>query len=128
MNTPVQSERRQFKRFRVDGPAYAAVGPELACMGHIINISRGGVAFSYVRHTGRPTNIGETLIRLSDNQTSLCDMPFVSISDQAADPVDPFSSVEIRLHRGCFGTLSREQLDDLIVFLEEKTPFEPVRN
>lgn len=128
MNKKDRSERRRFRRFRVDGPAYAAVGPEFECMGHIINISRSGVAFSYVQHTSRPAAIGQTRIQLSDNMKSLCGMPFVSISDRAAEPVDPFSSVEIRLHRGSFGILSPEQLEALIDFLEEKTPFDLVRN
>lgn len=121
-------ERRVFERFKVTGPAYAAVGSKLDRMGHIINISRSGVAFSYIKHSSDPPWLGETRIQISDNIESLCDMPFISISDTSGDVADPHSSVEIRYHRGRFGPLTHEQLDALIGFLEEKTHFELIKN
>ena len=74
-------ERRVFERFKVSGPAYAALGPELDRMGHIINISRSGLAFSYIKHASDTPILGETRIQISDNADILCDMPFISISD-----------------------------------------------
>lgn len=129
MDTTNKTERRVFERYKVKGPAYAAIGPDYERMGHIINISRSGVAFSYIHHDHTPIDIGETHIKISDNQSVVCcDIPFISISDVGGDVADPHSSVEIRQHRGCFGILSREQLNSLIGFLEEKTPFELIKN
>ena len=116
-------EKRKFERYRVNGLAYAAIGPDFSRMGHIINISRSGLCFSYIQQADAPPYEKETYIQISDNVETLCEMPFVTISDTIGDLADPHSSVKIRHHRGCFGKLSRDQLASLAGFLGEKTPF-----
>lgn len=122
--TEIKQERRKFERYTVETPAYAAIGPDFGRMGHIINISRSGVAFTYIKHRERSIIEGETLIQISDNHETLGDFPFISISDTGCDLADPFSSVEVRYHRGRFGRLSPEQRQRLLSFLEMKTTFE----
>lgn len=124
MLTEIKEERRKFERYAVEGPAYAAIGPDFGQMGHIMNISRSGVAFSYIKHRERSIIDGETMIQISDNHKTLGNFPFISISDTGGDLADPFSSVEVRYHRGRFGRLSREQRLILLSFLEMKTMFE----
>jgi hypothetical protein len=116
-------ERRRNERYKVNGPAYAAIGPDFCRMGHIINISRSGLAFSYIHKSGLPELEMETRIQISDNNETLCEIPFISVSDTDGDLADPHSSVEIRLHRGCFGKLNRHELESLIEFLGNKTSF-----
>ncbi|MBU1171903.1 MAG: PilZ domain-containing protein [Proteobacteria bacterium] len=128
MLTENRLDRRFFERFKVLGPAYAAIGPGFERMGHIINISRSGIAFNYIQHAGTPAILGESFIQISDNFQVISVMPFISILDDSGDLPDPHSSVEIRCHRGRFGPLSRNQLDTLIGFLEEKTQFELIKN
>jgi hypothetical protein len=117
-------EKRKFERYRVSGPAYAAIGPGFSRMGHIVNISRNGVAFTYIQQSGTPPLETQTVIQISDNNGTLCTLPFHTVSDTNGDLADPHSSVEIRCHRGHFGKLTREQLNTLIHFLENKTDFQ----
>ena len=119
-------ERRLFERFDVKSPAYAAVGPEFERIGRIINISRSGLAFSYIKHQDNLLTKRETRIQLSDSRGTFCVVPFITISDTGADIVDPYSSVELRYHRGRFGKLSMRQLDALVDFLKSKTLFNVV--
>jgi hypothetical protein len=124
MLTEIKQERRKYERYAVEGPAYAAIGPDFGRMGHIVNISRSGLAFTYIKHRDRSIIEVETMIQISDNQETVGDFPFISISDKGGDLADPFSSVEVRYHRGRFGRLSREQKQILLAFLEMKTAFE----
>lgn len=124
MLTEIKQDRRKFERYAVESPAYAAVGPDFGRMGHIINISRSGVAFTYIKHRERSIIEGETLIQISDNYETIGDFPFICVSDTGCDLADPFSSVEVRYHRGRFGDLSPEQKRRLLSFLEMKTTFE----
>lgn len=118
------SERRTFERFRVNSSAYAAIGPDFQRHGHIINISRGGVSFSYIQEPGMPGMNGTSSIVLSDSSETLEPLPFFSVDDTGGDMADPHSSVVLRYHRGRFGQLNRLQIEGLIRFLEKKTDFE----
>jgi hypothetical protein len=116
----ITQERRRFERYTVAGPAYAAVGPDFRRMGHIMNISRSGVAFTYINHRNHSDLEGETMIQLSDNEKTLGDFPFITISDTGEDSADPYSSVEVRCHRGRFGSLTRDQQDIIRSFIRSK--------
>lgn len=118
--TLVRQERRKHERFTIEGPVYAAVGPEFQWMGHIVNISRSGVAFTYVKHRDGAPVKGETHIQLSDNDEPLGVFPFISVSDTGGDVADPYSSVEVRYHRGRFGSLNAQQKTKLMSFIEMK--------
>ena len=116
-------ERRKFERFFVEGTAYAALGPDFNHMGHIVDISLNGLAFSYVDDVDRQLELSRTTVQLRDNHQVLCALPFESISDTDGDLPDPYSSVEIRYHRGRFGRLTREQTRLLKAFLKKRTAF-----
>lgn len=124
MLTEIKKDRRKHERFAVEAPAYAAIGPDFGRMGHIINISRSGLAFTYIKHRDRSIIEVETMIQISDNRETIGDFPFISISDTGGDLADPYSSVEVRYHRGRFGRLSPEQRQILMAFLEMKTAIE----
>lgn len=116
-------ERRKFERYYVEGTAYAALGPDFDHMGHIVNISLNGLAFSYVDDVDGHLELNRTTVQLRDNQQVLCSLPFESISDTDGDLPDPYSSVEIRYHRGRFGRLTQEQTRLLKAFLKKRTAF-----
>ncbi len=113
-------ERRKSERFFVEGVAYAALGPDFNLMGHIVNISLKGLAFYYI-DVGGGLGLNRTTVQLRDSRQIICTLPFESISDTDGDVADPYSSVEIRYHRGRFVKLSREQTRDLRAFLEKRT-------
>lgn len=121
MEAIVKIERREFERVKLVGAAYAAIGPDYSRMGHIMNISQGGVAFSYIYHRDMPELSGETKILISDNVEALEEMPFIAILDTGAYIADPHSSVVIRHIRGRFGDLSPAQMEALMNFQKEKT-------
>lgn len=116
-------ERRKFERYYVEGTTYAVLGPDFNHMGHIVNISLNGLAFSYVDDVDGRLELRRTTVQLRDNQQVLCALPFESISDTDGDLPDPFSSVEIRYHRGRFGRLTQEQARLLKAFLKKRTAF-----
>lgn len=116
-------ERRKFERYFVEGTAYASLGPDFNHMGHIVDISLNGLAFSYVDDVDGQLELGRTTVQLKDNQRVLCSLPFESISDTDGDLPDPYSSVEIRYHRGRFGRLTRKQARLLKAFLKKRTAF-----
>ncbi len=122
--TLVRQERRKHERYTIEGPVYAAVGPEFQWMGHIVNISRSGVAFTYVKQKDGAPVQGETHIQLSDNDDALGVFPFISISDTGGDMADPYSSVEIRYHRGRFGRLDAQQKTKLMSLIAMKAAVE----
>lgn len=113
-------DRRKFERFPVEGSVYAVVGPFFNQPGHIVNISMSGLAFHYVS-TSDEIKLTQSVVQLKDNNRVFCSLPFISVSDTGGDVPDPYSSVEIRYHRGRFGQLTKEQTRNLRTFIKKWT-------
>ncbi len=121
--TELLQERRKYERYFTEGTTYAAIGPDFRHLGHVVNISRSGLAFSYIDHPDILPDLDNKIIQLRDNHRIFCDLPFISISDTIEEKIDAYSSVDTRIHRGRFGRLSREQKSILLSFLKMRTAF-----
>ena len=113
-------ERRQHARFSVTTNAFAFFGSRSAKLGQILDISEGGLSFSYLPGNERPYNSMELDILLPGGAFYLNGIPFETISDYT------MKSEETPGARRCgiaFGSLSNKQrlkLDYFIEFFTQK--------
>ncbi|NVM21601.1 MAG: PilZ domain-containing protein [Desulfobacterales bacterium] len=113
-------ERRKDKRFQVKEGALAVLRPHPAKLGQIIDISRGGLAFTYIAGEGKPTGSFELEIFFSDNGFHLDKIQFETVSDFEIREV-PFSSITMRRCGVRFGELTDNQVSQLEHFLRSYT-------
>jgi hypothetical protein len=118
-----QTERRKFKRFKVRDEAYAMVTPLSEKRGEIIDISRGGLALQYVVQEGHAEVASEIdlylHIFLKDISFCLLRIPIQTVSDFEIAPED--ASGTLRRRSVVFGSLSKNQMNDLEHFIEKHT-------
>lgn len=133
-------ERRAHRRYPVKPDAIALIRPphikpihiqgksmsEIACavfrskptwVGHINNISLGGLACHYIKKNDPSNDILEMDILLAGSGFYLQNLAFKPIADVAIDDVIPFDTIETRQLRVQFHSLTevhKSQLDDFI--------------
>ncbi len=116
-------ENRKHKRFKAKGGAFAVLGPHVKNLGRIIDISKGGLAFSY-HEKGEPLHkLFELDILLADNGFYLDKVPFNAVWDFqiVIDEEAPASSLAPRSCGVQFGALSDDQKSQLDYFIQNYT-------
>ncbi len=110
--------QRTHPRFRVKEGAYAVLRPQFTQLGPILDISRGGLAFSY-NLTGKPTNGSFELdIFLIGHGVLVERVPFRVISDRKLIARPQHNSL---LRRRCgvqFGKLTHSQSQQMEKFMQ----------
>jgi hypothetical protein len=113
-------ERRKHTRFHVRDGAFAVLGPYSSKIGQIIDMSIGGLAFSYIAGEERSNRSYELGILLAENSFYLTKIPFETIWDKETRGV-PFSSVPMRRCGVQFGELTQNQASQLQYFIQNHT-------
>ena len=107
------TERRKQERFKIEGDAYVYSASSNAFVGKAIDVSRSGIAFSYMEDDdSAPTKIDELGILISKFGTITENLPFESVSDEPV-PSPPMSTVVMRRCGGRFLSLTPEQAGEL---------------
>jgi hypothetical protein len=117
-------ERRKHKRFKVQNGAFAVLGappwPHSTKVGQIIDMSMGGLAFSYIAEQEPSNGSFELGIFLADNSFRLRKIPFETISDLEIKK-GPFNSITMRRSGVQFGELTPNQISQLKYFIRNHT-------
>ena len=121
IDTKTTVEKREHYRFTAQKGAYAALVNGTAKVGQIINISKSGLAFSYMGVVNQITDWHQVDIFLSGNRFYLKEVPFKAISDFYIDTESPFSLVLMKQCGGQFGGLTHGQISQLEYFIENHT-------
>ncbi len=117
------SELRQNQRFLVKEGALAFFNPHPSILGSIIDISKGGLAFTYME-TEAPTPEREEVkldILMSDDGFYLDQLPFETVADLEIPAEYSFSTVIMKRLCLKFGNLSAEQKKQLDYFINNYT-------
>jgi hypothetical protein len=114
-------ERREHKRFLVQEGAYALLKNSSSKLGQIKNISRGGLAFSYIVDGEQMHESFKVDIFMSNIGYCLRDVPSKKISDFHIDNRLPFSTFSIRQAGIQFNELNYSQLSQLDNFMRDYT-------
>ncbi len=111
-------EQRKHKRYKVTKRAFAVLGPEAVKLCHLIDISRGGLAFRYfVDSTGMAEEM-ETVDILGGEDFYLEKVPVRIVSDNILVNDSPFSSVAMRRRGVQFGPLTPKQREQVDYFIK----------
>jgi hypothetical protein len=113
-------ERRKHKRFQGREGALAALGPHSTRIGQIIDVSMGGLAFSYIAGEEPSDGSFELGILFAEESFYLTQIPFKTISDQEAKEV-PFSFVKMRRCGVQFGEMTHSQISQVEYFIQNYT-------
>ena len=119
-DTKQQVERRKHTRFPVTKDTFVALRPHYCEIGQAVNISIGGLAFTYMVNGKPPEQPIELDIFSVDRTFFLKEVPFRTISDVARDGI-PFSSVKTRRMHLQFGDLTPDQKAQLESFIQNHT-------
>jgi hypothetical protein len=118
-------ERRKHNRFSVSKGAFVALRPHYGKIGQVVNISMGGLAFTYMADEERPSRSFELDIFLAGGSFYLQGVPFGTISDFHNDGI-PLSSVKMRRMGVQFGDLTPHQVSQLEYFIQNHTEGEEI--
>ena len=139
-----QTERRKHQRFCAQTGTFAVVGSnkthldkikkmsmaEIACaiykskpfkFGQIIDMSQGGLAFSYIDNRGRTERSHEINILSACNKFYLESILFKTIMDVDSAEEPSFSPIKLKRQRIQFVDLSSDQIKKLEYFLSNHT-------
>ena len=114
-------EKRRHERFKVRKGILVAVVNDYIKVGQIINISKGGIAFSYISKGEQLKGRHKINILLSRIDFSLKEVPFIVVSDLNLDSEIPFSTELMKQCSGQFGGLTNQQkshLDYLLSYIK----------
>jgi hypothetical protein len=122
-------DRRRYERYGVKEGAYAALSPDSAKMGQIIDISRGGLCFRYIAHVDQIEDAAETHVFVGDEGIYLEKMPNRVIEDVPVEDGSFPGSIMLgaktmrvmRQRRVCFGELTGNQAAQLEYFIQNRT-------
>jgi hypothetical protein len=120
------ADRRKHKRFQVQDGAFILLSPDSTVLGHVVEISMGGLAFLYVT-SEKPSNksseleilLAEELV--ADRSFYFDKVPFKTISDFSIPNKLSLGSITIRRHGVQFGKLTRDQASALEHFIQNYT-------
>ena len=121
ISTEKRVERREHKRFVVQEGVYALLKNDSSKLGQIKNISRGGLAFSYIVNGKEMDESFKVDIFISGRGFCLKDIPSKKISDLHINNKLPFSTFAIRKVGIQFNDLDPSQISQLDNFLREHT-------
>ena len=114
----MNTERRRFRRFSADDRSFACLRPHFAKLGKINDISRGGLAFEYIRSQGSKEESSAIDIFLSGDRFYLPKMPCRVIYDlQIGEDLTSISDFQVRRSGVKFGQLTEKQEHKLKLFL-----------
>jgi hypothetical protein len=113
-------ERRKHKRFRVQDGTFAVLGPRYGKIGQIIDMSMGGLAFSYIAGEEQGDRSYQLSILLAKDSFHLTSIPFKTVWDTEAKEV-PFSTLAMRWCGVEFGDLTERQISQMEYFVEKHT-------
>jgi hypothetical protein len=114
-------ERRKHERFRVQGDAFAVLGPRSDILGNIIDISEGGLAFRYVAGPESSAGPCELDILCADRSFHFYKIPFETISDFEMTNEVSFGSLTPRRRSVQFRELTPDQTSQLQHILRNYT-------
>jgi hypothetical protein len=112
------SGRRKHDRFRVEEGTLVVLGAPSAKAGHVIDISLGGLSFSYVADGESSIESSALHIFLSDGDFYLEDVAFETVSDFQMPRETPFSVITMRRKGVKFRKLTDKQLTQLKHFIQ----------
>ena len=118
-------ERRKHKRFQLQNGAFAVLRAfswphSTQKLGQIIDMSMGGLAFSYIAEQEPSNGSFELGIFLADHSFHLRTIAFETISDLETNGV-PFSSITMRRSGVQFRELTPKQISQLKYFIRNHT-------
>ncbi|MBW2174200.1 MAG: PilZ domain-containing protein [Deltaproteobacteria bacterium] len=119
-DTKQQVERRKHKRFPVTKDTFVGLQPDYFQVGQTLNISVGGMAFTYMVNGKPPMQSSILNIFSADRTFHLRDVPFRIISDIARDGI-PFSALMMRECTVQFEDLTFHQKNELEYFIQNQT-------
>jgi hypothetical protein len=114
-------ERRNHERLEVQDGAFAIPSLEIGAVGQIVNISQGGLAFSYVGSQNRSKESPALKISFRDGSFAIYRVPAKTVWDR---PIPQAYSLDVITLRQCgvqFGELTEEQKFDLKCFIKNYT-------
>lgn len=119
-------DRRKHKRLQAQDGAFVLLSPDSAILGHIVEISMGGLAFLYITSGTPPNGSSELEILLAeqlvaDHSFHFDKVPFKSISDFAIPNELSLGSITIRRRGVQFGELTHNQTSALEYFIRNHT-------
>ena len=117
-------ERRRYHRFQVQEGVYVALNDGSFKIGQIQNISKGGLAFTYVANEKNAEGSFTVDIFAVEYVFNLKNIPFKTTSDFYQDVEIPFSTTSLRQLRQCggqFDELTQIQMSQLDYFINDKT-------
>ena len=122
MITPEKKiERREHKRFFAQEGVYALIKNNSSKLGQIKNISRGGLAFSYIVNEEQMHESFKVDIFISGQGFCLKNIPSKKISDFHIDNQLPFTTFAIRQVGIQFNELNHNQLSQLDNLIRDHT-------
>jgi hypothetical protein len=114
-------EKRAYKRFKPGKDAYIALLSDSVKVGRILNISKSGLAFSYISEDEQINDYNRMNIFLSGNRFYLKELPFNVISDFYIGTETPFSKVLMKQCTVQFRRLTSRQISQLEYFIVNHT-------
>lgn len=118
MNNPI--DQRRHRRFRARDGAFVLLGPDSTKLGRIIDVCRGGLAFSHLAKARPSGDLFELDLFLIDTDFYLSEIPFSTVWDFKTHE-NPFSSITLRRCGVRFGELNPTQRTELDYFIQNHT-------
>lgn len=117
------TELRQKQRFKVKEGALAFFNPNPSILGSIVDISEGGLAFTYMENSSSPPEgtAAKLDILMSDDGFYLDQVPFETVADFEMPTEYSFSTIIMKRLCLKFGKLSAEQKKQLDYFISKYT-------
>lgn len=116
----ILAERRRFRRFHVPQGAFILCPPNSHLSYHILDISKGGLSFSYLDGERGLDQASELDIFCCDSEFCLTDLPFATVSDVRL-PVSQTDGVPLFRRGVKFKGLIPDQQSLLEYFIESAT-------
>lgn len=114
-------EQRIHKRFQVQEGVFVLIRNDSSILGQIKNISRGGLAFTYIANGEEVNELFDVDIFLKNHGFYLKDMPSKKVADFHVNNKLPFSSFIMRQIGVQFGELKKSQLLQLDNLIQKYT-------
>ena len=115
------SEQRTQKRFQVQEGVFVLIKNDYSILGQIKNISRGGLAFTYIANGEKVHELFDVDIFLRGYGYYLKNVTSKKVADFHVKNKLPFSSFIIRQIGVQFGELTNSQLSQLDNFIQKYT-------